>query len=320
MVRVGVVGYGTMGQVHSQALQSIPGAELVVVADPDPERQAQAQRDYGVDTVGSIEELLQAVDVDLVDICTPTYLHASIFQEARKAGKHIFCEKPLARTLEEGERLVELSAGYGQKIGIAHVLRFTPAYVRIRESVVQGRLGKVAVARTSRGGSQFPRGWHDWFADFDLSGGVILDLAVHDIDYLRWLFGDVQRVYAQSTRGRTSAQLEWAFIVLRFKSGVIAHVEAGWSSSPGEFHTAVEIAGEKGLVDYDSRRAQPIALAGGAELPLGTLHPYYLELQDMIEAIRGDRPPLVTVEDAFQSLKVTLAALESAQTGRVVEL
>jgi len=92
LVRVGVVGYGTMGQVHSQALQSIPGAELVVVADPDPERQAQAQRDYGVDTVGSIEELLQAVDVDLVDICTPTYLHASIFQEALKAGKHIFCE------------------------------------------------------------------------------------------------------------------------------------------------------------------------------------------------------------------------------------
>lgn len=168
MVRVGVVGYGTMGQVHSQALQSIPGAELVVVADPDPERQAQAQRDYGVDTVGSIEELLQAVDVDLVDICTPTYLHASIFQEALKAGKHIFCENP-------GPHLGRRGAPGGAQRRVWAEDRHSPCFALYpglcahQESVVQGRLGKVAVARTSRG-QPVSRGWHDWFADFDLSG------------------------------------------------------------------------------------------------------------------------------------------------------
>lgn len=328
MVRVGVVGYGTMGRVHSQALQAIPEAQLVVVADADPERRAQAQRDYGVDTVSSIEELLRAEDIDLVDICTPTYLHESHFAEAIKAGKHIFCEKPLARTLEEGQRMLELSSGYDKKIGIGHVVRFMPAYESIRKAVLDGEIGGAAVARTFRGGAKFPQGWHDWFADFDLSGGVILDLTIHDIDYLRWLFGDVERVYAKTTHGRTTAHLEWAFILLRLKNGVMAHVEGSWANYPGEFYTTLEIAGEGGMVSYDSRKTQPIhgvSIDGGPVAVNGSSSvsadsPYYLELKDMVDAILEDRPPRVTVEDALATLKVTLAAVESARTGQVVEL
>lgn len=330
MIRVGVIGYGTMGKIHSQALQEIPNAKLVIVADPDSERRAQAERDFGVDVVSNLEELLRTTDVDLVDICAPTYLHESIMTEAIKAQKHIFCEKPLARSLEEGKRLVELGKGYEKKIGIGHVVRFAPAYTGIKDSVQSGEIGTAAVVRTFRGGSPFPKGWHDWFADFDLSGGVILDLAIHDIDYLRWLFGEVERVYAKTTFGRTTAHLERAMIILRFKNGVIAHVEGSWTNHPGDFYTTVEIAGKSGLISYDSRKTNPIFVettnketqgqAVSVPSSLGQSDPYYLELFDMIEAIRFDRSPLVSIEDAFGSLQVALAAIESAQTGKVITL
>ncbi len=330
MIRVGVVGYGTMGQVHSQAFQELNDVELVVVADPDPDRRAQAQRDFGVDVVSNIEELLRSSSVDLVDICVPTYLHETVLAQAIVGNKHIFIEKPLARNLEEGQRILELAKDYDKKIGVGHVVRFTPAYTGIRESVLQGEIGQAAVARTFRGGSQFPQGWHDWYADFDLSGGVILDLIIHDIDYLRWLFGDVERVYAKTTHGRTTAHLEWAMIVLRFKNGVIAHVEGSWTNFAGDFYTTVEIAGKDGLIKYDSRETDPIvktALAearagGGVTVPENPAarSPYLLELEDMIGAIREDRAPLVTVEDALGTLKVALAAEKSARLGQVITL
>lgn len=330
MIRVGVVGYGTMGQVHSQAYQEINDVELVVVADPDPEQRAQAQRDFGVDVVSNIEELLQSSQVDLVDICVPTYLHETILTQAVESKKHIFLEKPLARTLEEGERMLKLAEGYEQKIGVGHVVRFTPAYTGIRESLLQGEIGQAAVARTFRGGSQFPKGWHDWYADFDLSGGVILDLVIHDIDYLRWLFGDVERVYAKTTHGRTTAHLEWAMIVLRFKNGVIAHVEGSWTNYPGDFYTTVEIAGRDGLIKYDSRNVNPIITTtlgdmgerAGVTVPENPAakSPYLVEIEDMIGAIREDRDPLVTLEDALGTLRVALAAEESARLGQVITL
>ncbi len=330
MIRVAVIGYGTMGQVHSQAWQQIPGAELAVVADPDLDRRAQASRDYGLDAVSGIEDVLALHTVDLIDICVPTYLHQSVFKAAVEADKHIFCEKPLARTLAEGEEMLKLAKGHGKKIGVGHVVRFFPAYRAIRENILAGEIGEGAVARTFRGGAQFPRGWHDWFADFDLSGGVILDLAIHDVDFLRWLFGDVERVYAKSTYGRTTAHLEWAMLVLRFKSGLIAHVESSWNNFPGEFYSTVEIAGRDGLLSYDSRRTNPIFKEGiniNGEGPAVTVpespsakSPYLLQLEDMVEAVRKNRPPLVGIPDALGTLRVALAAIESAETGKPVTI
>lgn len=330
MIRVGVIGYGTMGQIHSQAFQELEGVELTMIADPVPERRAQAQRDFGVDVVSNVEEMLQTGAVDLVDICVPTYLHKSVMAQAMAEKKHIFCEKPLVRNLKEGEQLMELAKGYEKKIGIGHVVRFTPAYKGIQDSVRSGEVGQPAVVRTFRGGSEFPRGWHDWYADYDLSGGVILDLAIHDIDFLRSLFGDVERVYAKTTHGRTTSQLEWTMIVLRFKNGVIAHVEASWSNFPAPFYTTVEIAGKDGLITYDSRKTDPIITLTQGQSPVNPgvtvpenpaqRSPYSLELEDMVQAIKHDRAPKVTLEDAFGTLKVALAAVESAHTGQVITL
>ncbi|NLL44027.1 MAG: Gfo/Idh/MocA family oxidoreductase [Firmicutes bacterium] len=324
MIRVGVIGYGTIGQIHCAALQEVSGCKLVAAADVDPEARARAQKDFNVEVFASAEAMLASAEVDLVDICVPTHLHESIMLKAMEADKHIFCEKPLARSLEEGRRLVDLSKGYRRKIGIGHVVRFTPPYIGMRQSVEQGEVGRVGVVRTFRGGSQFPVGWQDWFANFELSGGVILDLMIHDLDFCLALFGDVERVYAKSTYGRTEAKLEHAMAVLRFKNGVIAHLEASWTSLAGQFYTTLEVAGKDGLITYDSRQSSPLSAVTGAgaagQIGPVSVNPYALELQDMVEAIENDRSPLVSVEDAFGALEVALAAIESARTGQVVEL
>lgn len=324
MIRVGVIGYGTIGKVHCEALQSVPGCKLTSVVDVDAAARDRAQRDFDVQVFQELDEMFSKTEVDLVDVCVPTHLHADVVVKAMEANKHIFCEKPLARSLDEGKRLVELSENYPQKIGVGHVVRFFPAYQGIRQIVEEGEIGKAGVVRTFRGGSQYPVGWQDWFADYDLSGGVILDLAIHDIDYCRWLFGDVQRVYAKTTKGRTDSRLEQAMIVLRFKSGVIAHVEGSWTNYPGEFYTTVEVSGTNGLISYDSRKTHPIMTVTGSEQawqvgPVAA-DPYAFELQDMVEAILKDRSPLVSVQDAFGTLQVALAAVESARIGQVVHL
>lgn len=330
MIRVGVIGYGTMGQVHSQAYQELDSAELVAVADQDPKKQKQIHEELGVKAVSNADEIFQDDSIDLVDICVPTYLHADMIAKAVESGKHIFCEKPLARSLEQGKKILTLTERYDKKVGVGHVVRFSPEYVAARKSILQGEIGRAAVARTFRGGSQFPQGWQDWYADFDLSGGVILDLVIHDIDYLRWVFGEIERVYAKSTRGRTSAKLEHTMIVLRFKNGVIAHVEGSWTNYPGQFYTAFEFSGDEGMISFDSRKTAPIVQVStkqdreiqGVAVPENPflVSPYTAEIADMIDAIKNNRQPAVTVRDAFETLTVALAAVESAQTGKVISL
>lgn len=330
MIKVGVIGYGTMGQLHSSLVTKLPGAELAAVADLDDARRAKAVEAFGVKVHTDGSDLINDPDIDLVVIAVPTDGHLKLLEQAILADKHVFCEKPLVRTAAECDLVSRLAEKATKKIGVGHVVRFSPEYVSAKENLDAGKIGRAAVVRTFRGGSAFPIGWQDWYADYDRSGGVILDLAIHDIDYLRWLFGDVVRVYAKTTRGKTDERMEHALIVMRFANGVIAHVEGSWTNYPGQFYTALEISGTKGMITFDTRMTAPIFYAKADQdeqqvnvaLPESPslVSPYELELADMIAAIQENRDPKVTLADAVATTRVALAALESAETGRVVNL
>jgi len=319
-----------MGRLHASIWKKLPGARLAALADLDPERRQHAEAQLGVKSYVKGEEVIGDPDIDLVDICVPTDGHAELIRRAVEMDKHVFCEKPLVRTREECDLVERLAAEARKKIGVGHVVRFFPEYVAAREKILSGAVGRPAVARAFRGGSLFPRGWQDWYADFARSGGVILDLAIHDIDYLRWCFGEVERVYAKTTRGVTDERMEHAFVMLRFKNGVIAHVEGSWANYPGQFYTALEIAGSKGMVEFDTRKTAAIVYnkaAAGEEwanvaVPESPslVSPYEAELADMVAAIREGREPKVTLKDAVATVRVALAAVESAETGRVISL
>jgi predicted dehydrogenase len=328
MLKIGVLGTGGMGTYHSHLLRQIPEVEIVgVVAKPANEADALAG-DLGVRRYDTPEELLDDPKIDAVLIATPTPCHAELVVAAAQRGKHVFCEKPLARHLDEGRQAVEACQQANVRLMVGHVVRFFPEYARIKDLIEQGAIGKPVVLRFTRGGP-FPRmGTPSWYADPAASGGVILDLMLHDIDTLRWYCGDIERVYAHSVTGRVKER-DYALVIMRMASGAIAHLEASWAH-PGGFRTRCEVAGDAGMLTVDSRDSSPIQAemwtvegrSGGVALPESPLaeNPYLVELRQWIDHIVRGAPLRVTPEDALKALQAGLAAMESAATGRVITL
>jgi UDP-N-acetylglucosamine 3-dehydrogenase len=324
MLKVGLVGAGGIGGVHAAALAGVRGAKLVGIADAREEAARQLGEQAGVAHYSSLEDLVKAENPDIIDICLPTDLHKEYAVRAAELGKHVFCEKPMARSSEEARAMIEACRKAGVKLMIGHVLRFAPEYRTAKQLVDDGRLGRVGTVRLIREGTA--PGWSSWFGDKKRSGGVLLDLAIHDIDWLRWTFGEAERVYSKLAGTEEGLPGEHAFVSIRMKSGVIAHVTGSWAQADG-FRTFLEMAGTGGIAAFDSANTSSISTTlRGEERPShwteSPLEPngYFHELQHFIDCIAAGTEPLVTGEDAAKSLELALAAIRSAESGQVVTL
>jgi UDP-N-acetylglucosamine 3-dehydrogenase len=242
-MRVGLVGAGFMGGVHLNAYAGIPEAEVVGVADARIEFAVAGAEIVGARPYISYEELVAADDVEVVDVCLPTAFHRDLAVRAAGEGRHVILEKPIARTMEDAQQILDAFSGDGPRLFLGHVVRFFPEYVGIKQKIDAGDLGTIGVVRTSRR-SPFLLGWNDWYADWRVSGGVLLDLVIHDFDYLRWTLGEVERVYARGMLGHEYNRLDYVLVTLRFESGAIAHVEGHWGY-PGPFNYSIEVARER---------------------------------------------------------------------------
>lgn len=325
-MRVGIVGAGTMGSLHAGCHKEA-GHEVVAVYDLRAEVAARVAASVGASVAPTYEALLSDPSIELIDICLPTFLHRQFVEAAAKAGKHILCEKPIALTLEDARAMIEICQKAGVHFYVAHVLRFFPEYAQGYNLVRAGKVGEPGVIRTTRGGI-FPTAWDDWYAKPELSGGLTVDMIIHDFDWLRWTFGEVERVYAKTLQGRTAQRLDYALVTLRFASGAIAHVEGTWAHSG--FRYGFEVAGNGGLIEFDSDKIKPVvvsqraAQAGvtGVAVPESPLResPYTAEIRHFARCIKHGEAPLVTAYDAYKALEISLAALESARTGRPVTI
>jgi UDP-N-acetylglucosamine 3-dehydrogenase len=328
MWRVAVIGAGTMGTVHASAYTHMDGVELVGIVDIRENEREQLANQSQTQSFASLEELLEEVSVDVIDICVPTYLHRAYIEQAAMAKKHVICEKPIALTLEDARAAIQACDDAGVNLFIGHVVRFFPEYRMAREMVQQGSVGRVGTVRTMRGGG-FPTAWEDWYAGSLKSGTLVVDMIIHDFDFLRWCFGEVTRVFAKSTLGRELNRIDHAFVSLRFGNGVIGHVEGTWAYPTG-FRTELEIAGDQGIIQHNSDDAVSIktAFRGRSDLPTGVAvpesplekSPYQLELEHFIHCLTTGEQPLVTAADGYKALEISLAALESVRTGQPVEL
>lgn len=322
-MRVGVVGVGFMGSVHLAAYAGMPEVDVVGVADSNAEAAALAAATVGSRPYTSYEELVASEDVDVVDVCLPTAFHRDLALRAARDGKHVILEKPIALTLEEADEILEAFKPCDGRLFVGHVVRFFPEYVRIKRMLDAGDLGTVGVARTSRR-SPLLMGWNDWYADRRASGGVLVDLLVHDFDFLRWCFGEVERVYARGVLGREYNRLDYALVTLRFEGGEISHLEGHWGY-PGAFNYSIEVAGSKALVTADSTEPSSLHLTGGAHDPnhppnlLTGKSPYMTELEHFIGCIVSGEESIVSGEDARAALAISLAAIESIRTGKPVK-
>lgn len=197
-MRVGIVGAGTMGRVHAAAWSQTE-AELVGVTALEPTSSAALAERYRARAFASYEELLREVDV--VDLCVPTDLHCAMTLRAAAAGKHVVCEKPLALSLSDGERMIGACEAAGVRLFVAMVVRFFPQYALAARAVQALELGTLGVLRLKRV-SYPPQVLDNWFADPARSGGMLVDLMIHDLDYARWLAGPVTRIFAKSVRSQ----------------------------------------------------------------------------------------------------------------------
>ncbi|HYK74304.1 MAG TPA: Gfo/Idh/MocA family oxidoreductase [Pseudoneobacillus sp.] len=328
MIKVAVLGAGTMGSVHADAYSKMKSVQLVGIVDVRRNVvEPLAERNETI-AFSSFDEMLEKAKPDVIDICLPTYLHRDFVEKAAKAKKHIICEKPIARTLEQAREMIEITNREGVKLFIAQVLRFFPEFSKAKELVVNGAIGEVAMVRSMRGGI-FPEAWEDWYANYEKCGTLIVDMIIHDFDFMRWCFGEVERVYAKSQWGRDLNRMDHALVSLRFKNGIIAHTEGTWAYPEG-FMVELEIAGKDGIIHFNSDDIAPIksslrsskAGIGGVAVPESPLekNPYQIELEHFIDCIINDKQPIVTAEDAYKALEISLAALESVKTGQPVFL
>lgn len=327
MVRIGLVGAGGMAAVYADSIAEIDGATVAAVASPNSAETFVREYVPSATAYADYERLYDEERLDSVAVLTPTDTHEAVVTAAADRGLDVICEKPLARTMDGAHAIRDAVEQSGITFMTAHVIRFFPAYAEAKARVDAGDIGTPGVARTKRAfGFEGSRGWFD---DEAQSGGVLLDLAVHDFDYLRWVLGDVERVFTRRTGWDRDGSSDVSLTVLRFENGAVGHVEAWWVEVPTvPFTEALEIAGDDGHVEYDIDEVQPLRRFGTDEVqsprdPVGDDLPlaqdgYDRQLEQFVDCVETGAEPPVSVDDGLQSMRVALAAIESAERGAPV--
>ncbi|HEY1545310.1 MAG TPA: Gfo/Idh/MocA family oxidoreductase [Xanthobacteraceae bacterium] len=305
-LRLGVVGVGVMGYNHARVLAEMPGVKLVGVADPD-EKQADFVRDtLGCATVPNVADLLE-LGVDAVSIAAPTHLHRDIALAAIGRGVHVLVEKPIASSVEEGREIIAAARRAGVTLMVGHVERFNPAVQAIKEAIREEDILSVAITRVG----PFPPRMSNV--------GVVIDLAVHDIDLIGWFTGS-EIVEVQPQLSSTRAEREdIALLQFRTASGVLAHINTNWLT-PFKART-VHVATKRKYVigDLLTRQVtecfgfQPDGSYSMRHLSVGHAEPLRSELTAFVTAVRtGTRPP-VSGEEGVASLEVAIRCLSGRQ-------
>ena len=339
MLKVALVGAGSMAGMHAGCYTKIENADLVGIMDTRLEAAAALAEKNHSTPYTDFEKMLTETRPDVVDVCCPTPWHVDyVCRAAERAGelqlRGISTEKPMARTVGECQRMIAACEAANLPLFVAHVLRFFPEYALAKQGVEGGYVGRPAAIRTRRGGPM-PRAWNDWYANFDWSGGCILDLIIHDFDWLRWTFGEVERVYAKGCLSAKLPGYDYALVTLRFQSGAIVHVEGTWND-PGGFKVGLEIAGDAGLAEYNFNQptGAPFRMAlnaadddtdkprPGVAVPESptNVNPYQAELQHFLDCLEAGITPSITPQDGMAAVQIACAAIESIQTGQPVKL
>ena len=312
-IGVAVLGAGRMGRTHLANLAAIPHARVVVVADPDPDA-AETGRSLGRAQRASTDpaSAIHDEDVEAVVIVTPTNTHASFIEEALRAGKAIWTEKPIAGDLAETTRIVELWRELDVPLQVGFMRRFDPGYVRAKELISSGELGRIEQFRAYSRDTLPPP------IEFLLaSGGSFLDMSVHDLDLARFLVGEVEEVQAWATvlfdeRFAKADDWDTSVAMLRFRNGALGVVETARHSAWG-YDIRTEVAGATGKVVVDE--------GDGFESFTDRFEvAYRRELECFFDDLAGGRTPSPGPEDALLTLRLAVACTTSWREGRAVRL
>ncbi|MBB6669459.1 Gfo/Idh/MocA family protein [Cohnella nanjingensis] len=335
-VRIGIIGAGRISHVMSAAHAQVPESKLQGVFDVARGASERLADKFGIPLIfESYEEMLASDEIDAVLVCTPTFLHEQIVIDAANAGKHVFCQKPMALTVEQCERMNDAARRNGVILQVGFMIRFTPPFVEVKERLDSGEIGDIIAIRSAVFGWE-PTG--DWFYDPNRGGGLLIDTIIHTFDLFRWYAGDAATVYADGGAyvfegARRHGTPDNIMCALKFKNGAMGSIYGSWSSGYGD--KTLEIYGTKGSFFIDLMEAQGgrafikksadgSAGGGGAEgwSNLGVLWKfgYQQEARQFTYSILGKTEPSATGTDAVAAQKLAMAADASIRSSRIVEL
>lgn len=335
VVNVCVVGLGRAGMVHAGNFQRhVPGAALAAVVEADREVLEARAADLGVAArFTGIREALDGSPVDAVCITTPTFTHAEIAVAAASVGKHVLCEKPMALTLAEADRMLEAAASSGVVLQIGFMRRFDPAFREARQLVADGRIGRPMVIRSLTRGPGLPPRWA-W--DLARSNGMLAEVNSHDFDTVRWIAGsEFTRVYAETSASKRPDLLQEfpgfydsAVVTLRMADGALATIDGACPVDYG-YDARLEVLGTEGVLQVGELRGGAVLLctrdSGVQSTPFASWRDrfreaYVAEAVHFVRCIRGEEQPLATGLDGRRALEATLAANLSSRLGAPVTL
>ncbi len=339
-VKVGLVGSGFIADLHAAAFRMVPDAEVVAVASPTPGKAQHFAQERGIPRAfEDYRDLLALKEVQLVTLGLPNDRHAQVTLDAAAAGKHVVCEKPLCRTLEEADRMIDGCRRAGVLLMYAEELCFAPKYVRAKQLVDEGALGRAFLVKQSEEhfGPHMP-----WFWDVNRSGGgVLLDMGCHSIEYARWVFGkpavkSVSATMGTYVHGDKTRGEDHSLCVVEYVGGQVGLAENSWAKQGG-VDDRCEIYGSGGFTRADLLRGSSLLTYseggyGYAVEKAGTTKGYTFtmfeeiwnygfpqEMQHFVRCVQGKEAPIETGEDGREVLKIICAAYESAGTGKRIE-
>jgi len=338
MLRIGIAGLGFMGRMHYKCWQRLKGVEVVAVCDDNPNIEEDTKRAVG--NVGETEEaidfsslqlyrdfekMLEEAKLDAVSIALPTYLHADYSIKALQAGLNVLCEKPMALNVQDCRRMIAEAKRSGKVLQIGHCVRFWPEYAKAKEIVDSGKYGRVIAATFQRLGAAPTWSIDNWFLDEKRSGGMALDLHIHDTDYVQYLFGMPRAVSSFAAKGPTGELLHIVTQYL-YDDDKVVTAEGGWAMMPGfGFEMSFNIAMEKATIVYDLTRQPMFKICSAKGQPftpdVEKDDGWFLQIAHFAKVIRGEKVrPITTLQESLNSVKIVEAEKKSARKRQKVSI
>lgn len=335
----GVIGGGMVGPYHTQAINSIPEAELIAVATSRKETaRIFAEKSGAKAWYTDFRELLKREDIQVVNICTPPFLHEEMTLAAAKMGKHVIVEKPISINLKQADNMIDTCEKAGVKLGVIFQYRFSKASQRIKEAIQKNRLGNLILGDTYIKWFR-PQEYYesaDWRGTWDKEGGgALINQSIHSIDLLQWFMGPVEWLCATFDTARHRIEVEDVGVaILKFKNGAMGVIEGSTAIYPG-FPLRIELHGEKGsiIMEGDEIKLWKFVDGGNEESvekrkeiidtssspTAGFSSEYHaLQIKDFIDAIREDRRPLIDGIEGRKALEIVRAIYISGRKGEKI--
>lgn len=334
----GIIGTGAIASHHAAAIKAYEGSELIAVCSSTQARAAQAQDKFGVQAYYDLTEFLNNEAIDIVCICTHSGGHMDPGIAAAQAGKHVLLEKPIEVSLERADQLIEACKANDVKLGVIFQNRFKTDYLRIKEAVREGLLGKLIMGTAAINWYRDPSYYNtsDWKGTLQGDGGAaLINQGIHTIDLLLDIMGDVETVYGQvKTVVHAIEGEDLGAAILNFKNGAMGTITGGTALYPG-YPERLEIYGDKGSILLEGGKVIAWNIQGntnpqespsedhgsGASDPMAIDFKLHLaQIRDMVEAVNENKDPLVTGETGRKSLELILGIYKSSEQKKPIEL